>query len=112
MSRTRRRIPFTPAPPRSATAPAEPMVLSIHAIQRFRERIAPALTFAKARIELRILARTAIRSEDRSASGAEIWRVTDGIPFRLVVTVEGGRSTCLTVVEPDGDLDDEPSEAR
>lgn len=83
--------------------PGMPFVLTLHAVEQFHARIAPGLSFAKARTELKIIAQTARRSTDRTARGDELWVATDGDPFVFVVKVEQGARlrTCMTVLASD-----------
>ena len=61
----------------------------------------PALSLPRVRIEAKILARSAQRTEARTPAGQEVWVATDGEPVRFIVKRDGdGRRTCVTVLAP------------
>lgn len=84
--------------------------LTAHAIEQFRDRVAPGLTLGAARMEAIVLSRSAVHRGDHTGEGAEIWIATDGAPVRFVVRNSGGRRVCVTVLGPD-DRDDGPEVA-
>lgn len=104
MSRTHRRARGQ----RRRLAPGAPFGLSDHAVDQFRARVAPQLTIARCWVEAKILARSAQRTEHRTPTGSEIWIATDGEAVRFVVNRDAdGRRTCVTVLGPAKDMDDE-----
>lgn len=73
-----------------------------HAAERFVKRIAPGFTVFRARRELAALASSARKTGGRTPNGAEIWEVTDGMPFRLMVrTNSNGSRTIVTILLPE-----------
>ena len=95
--------------PRLSEKPADglPFEVTEHAVQRFRERVAALSSFARASHEVANLARTARRTDERTAAGEEVWIATDGAPIRFVVkSAERGRRICVSVLEA---LEEPPS---
>jgi hypothetical protein len=79
-----------------------------HAIDRFRERVAPGLSPTHAKRECILLARGAKRTDEKSSHGDEVWVAQDGAPVRFVVkTDEQGMRVCATVLGPE-DRESEP----
>ena len=97
MGRSHRHTGSGAAKPKTYGAP---FAITNHAIEQFRDRVAPGLTIGKARHEAIILSRSATRTEDRTGAGEELWVATDGAPVRFVVKTDGGRRVCVTILAP------------
>lgn len=69
-----------------------------YAVEQLRQRHMPSFTFDRVRVEAKILAATARRTDRRAPDGAEIWEATDGYPIAFVVKNDQGRRVCVTVL--------------
>jgi hypothetical protein len=77
-----------------------------HAVERFRQRWASGLSYARARYELVILSKTAVPLRERTQAGDLQFQVTDGAPIVFVCKREHreghGALVCVTVLpEPE-----------
>jgi hypothetical protein len=68
------------------------------ALDRFREHWCPGYSVGAARQELRSLCERAIRTQDRSPGGQEIWRAGTGGEVRLVVQADRTHGRMPTIV--------------
>lgn len=86
------------------------MYFTQHAVDRFRARCAPGLTYAHALRELKFLSQSARRLKEHTASGEEKFEASDG--SKLVFVVKRGHSgdglTCVTVLYGDEEQDVDP----
>lgn len=85
--------------------------ISLHAVERYVDRIDPTASFAAARAAIREAFTTASRQREPSRSG-DAYYLADRM--RLIVAEENGSRTVLTVLPPAGDHqgDDIPEQAR
>ncbi len=83
------------------------MIITVHAVERFRARWAGGLTYRHALRELRVLSETAVPLREKTDSGEEQWLVTDGAPIVLVAKRDRGDLICVTVLPPQ-ESDGEP----
>lgn len=99
MSKTRRKTEEDcyAAPKRVDTG--LPFELTLHALERFRDRMA-GVSLAAARHEMKIIARSAKRTESRTRHGDDIWVATNGDPIRFVIKRDGSRRICVTTLLP------------
>lgn len=78
---------------------------TVHAVERFKERIAPGFSYNHARRELVLLAANATPTKERTAGGQEIWLAGDGSGIRFVVKRDRAfpLPTIVTVLGPEED---------
>lgn len=78
------------------------MIITVHAVERFRARWAGGLSYRHALRELRVLSETAVPLREKTDRGEEQWLVTDGAPIVLVAKRDRGDLICVTVLPPMG----------
>lgn len=80
-----------------------PFFLSVHAIERFHQRVCPEVSFAKARYDLFRLAETARKTAAHTMRGDEIWRATADPAVQFVIRNDRNYAlpTCTTVYGPE-----------
>jgi hypothetical protein len=76
--------------------------ITIHAVERFRERWAPGFTYWRAKRELLFLAMGAFPMRNKSKAGGELWRCKwdDQIVF-VVARNTRHQPVCVTILPPE-----------